>query len=196
MATSLSSHFSTPLSLQDFSMDPDIHRMHLAAHHMVRHLTAGMAMITCREALLVSISNNLKTAFIASVRVGTCIHVCKCTYHCLEASFRETLNEILKVCFPWIMYLTVQNMTTYMIHFTQKQENCTCLSRGKICKRIFLLYISFTLVLNLVLSFSISLSIFLFFHFQTPAEELKALIDQAAHQVSCMGHLFIHNTTV
>ena len=165
-------------------MDPDIHRMHLAAHHMVRHLTAGMAMITCREALLVSISNNLKTAFIASVRVGTCIHVCKCTYHCLEASFRETLNEILKVCFPWIMYLTVQNMTTYMIHFTQKQE------------KIFLLYISFTLVLNLVLSFSISLSIFLFFHFQTPAEELKALIDQAAHQVSCMGHLFIHNSTV
>ena len=55
-------------------MDPDIHRMHLAAHHMVRHLAAGMAMITCREALLVSISGNLKAAFLASmasVRVGS-----------------------------------------------------------------------------------------------------------------------------
>ena len=193
MATSLSSHFSTPLSLQDFSMDPDIHRMHLAAHHMVRHLTAGMAMITCREALLVSISNNLKTAFIASVRVGIHIHVCRCTYHCLEASFRETLNEILKVCFPWIMYLTVQIMTTYMIHFTQKQENCTCLSSGKSAKEFFCRSLLCSILLSLL---SISLSIFLFFHFQTPAEELKALIDQAAHQVSCMGHLFIHNSTV
>ena len=55
--------------MQDFSMDPDIHRMHLAAHHMVRHLTAGMAMITCREALLISIASNLKTAFTTAVRV-------------------------------------------------------------------------------------------------------------------------------
>ena len=37
--------------------------MRMAAHHMVRHLTAGMAMITCREPLCMSISNNLKQAF-------------------------------------------------------------------------------------------------------------------------------------
>ena len=53
--------------------------MHLAAHHMVRHLTAGMAMITCREALLVSIANNLKAAFVAAIRVGKTLVVCAIT---------------------------------------------------------------------------------------------------------------------
>ena len=56
--------------LQDFALDPDIHRMHLAAHHMVRHLTAGMALITCREPLLLSISTNLKTTFTNTLRVS------------------------------------------------------------------------------------------------------------------------------
>ena len=55
---------------QDFALDPDIHRMHLAAHHMVRHLTAGMALITCREPLLLSISTNLKAAFNNTLRVS------------------------------------------------------------------------------------------------------------------------------
>ena len=54
---------------QDFALDPDIHRMHLAAHHMVRHLTAGMALITCREPLLLSISTNLKATFTNTLRV-------------------------------------------------------------------------------------------------------------------------------
>ena len=48
---------------QDFALDPDIHCMHLVAHHMVRHLTAGVALITCREPLLLSISTNLKATF-------------------------------------------------------------------------------------------------------------------------------------
>lgn len=59
-----------PLSMQDFSLDPDIHRMHIAAHNMVRHLTAGMALITCREPLLMSISSNLKSAFTSAIRVS------------------------------------------------------------------------------------------------------------------------------
>ena len=59
-----------PSPLQDFALDPDIHRMHLAAHHMVRHLTAGMALITCREPLLLSISTNLKTTFTNTLRVS------------------------------------------------------------------------------------------------------------------------------
>jgi CCR4-NOT transcription complex subunit 1 len=37
--------------------------MRAAAHHMVRNLTAGMAMITCRDSLLLAMSNNLKNAF-------------------------------------------------------------------------------------------------------------------------------------
>jgi len=45
---------------KDFSLDFDENRMRVAAHHMVRNLTAGMAMITCRDHLLLSIKNNLK----------------------------------------------------------------------------------------------------------------------------------------
>ena len=45
---------------QDFALDHDENRMRQAAHHMVRNLTAGMAMITCRDHLLVSIKSNLK----------------------------------------------------------------------------------------------------------------------------------------
>ena len=59
---------------QDFALDPEVSRMHAAAVHMVRHLTAGMAMITCREPLLISISNNLKNAFSTVLRVSLIIN--------------------------------------------------------------------------------------------------------------------------
>jgi hypothetical protein len=36
---------------KDFALDHDENRMRQAAHHMVRNLTAGMAMITCRDHL-------------------------------------------------------------------------------------------------------------------------------------------------
>lgn len=47
---------------KDFALDPDENKMRTAARHMVRNLTAGMAMITCRDQILSSISTNLKTA--------------------------------------------------------------------------------------------------------------------------------------
>lgn len=40
---------------KDFALDPEEVRMRTAARHMVRNLTAGMAMITCRDQ--VSINN-------------------------------------------------------------------------------------------------------------------------------------------
>ena len=56
-------------------------RMHTAAVHMVRHLTAGMAMITCREPLLLSIGSNLKSAFSSVLRVRDMSEVKnKCMY--------------------------------------------------------------------------------------------------------------------
>merc|ERR1719309_1642421 len=45
---------------KDFSLDHDEKRMRIAAHQMVRNLTSGMAMITCRDHLLQSIKNHLK----------------------------------------------------------------------------------------------------------------------------------------
>ena len=76
----LSLSLPPPLSSpQDFALDPDIHRMHLVAHHMVRHLTAGMALITYREPLLLSIRTNLKATSAAKVYCTCmCTEVCTC----------------------------------------------------------------------------------------------------------------------
>lgn len=52
---------------KDFALDPDETKMRTAARHMVRNLTAGMAMITCRDQILASISSNLKNAFLMTV---------------------------------------------------------------------------------------------------------------------------------
>lgn len=55
---------------KDFALDPEEVRMRTAARHMVRNLTAGMAMITCRDQVLASISTNLKQAFLTAM-MGT-----------------------------------------------------------------------------------------------------------------------------
>lgn len=55
---------------KDFALDPEEARMRMAAHHMCRNMTAGMALITCREPLLISINNNIKTAFLTALRVS------------------------------------------------------------------------------------------------------------------------------
>ncbi|XP_048577201.1 CCR4-NOT transcription complex subunit 1 isoform X2 [Nematostella vectensis] len=55
---------------KDFALDPEESRMRAAAHHMVRFMTAGMALITCREPLLISINNNLRNSFLAALRTA------------------------------------------------------------------------------------------------------------------------------
>uniref|UniRef100_H2YFJ5 CCR4-NOT transcription complex subunit 1 n=1 Tax=Ciona savignyi TaxID=51511 RepID=H2YFJ5_CIOSA len=55
---------------KDFALDPEEFRMRTAAHHMVRNLTAGMALITCREQLLQSIISHLKQNFGQAIVVG------------------------------------------------------------------------------------------------------------------------------
>ena len=61
---------------KDFALDSEESRMRVAAHHMMRNLTAGMAMITCREPLLMSIATNLKNSFAAALRVGWTPSLC------------------------------------------------------------------------------------------------------------------------
>lgn len=53
---------------KDFALDPEENRMRAAAHHMMRYLTAGMAMITSRDHIFLAISGNLKTAFLTGLR--------------------------------------------------------------------------------------------------------------------------------
>ncbi|CAG9761528.1 unnamed protein product [Ceutorhynchus assimilis] len=56
---------------KDFALEPDEERMRLAAHHMVRNLTAGMAMITCRDQLLSSINTHMKQVLTANLPTPT-----------------------------------------------------------------------------------------------------------------------------
>uniref|UniRef100_A0A4W3H1Q2 CCR4-NOT transcription complex subunit 1-like n=1 Tax=Callorhinchus milii TaxID=7868 RepID=A0A4W3H1Q2_CALMI len=56
---------------KDFALDSEESRMRVAAHHMMRNLTAGMAMITCREPLLMSIATNLKNNFASAIRAAS-----------------------------------------------------------------------------------------------------------------------------
>lgn len=52
---------------KDFALDPDETRMRKAAHYMVRNLTAGMAMITCRDQLNTIIQKNIMSLFATSM---------------------------------------------------------------------------------------------------------------------------------
>ncbi|XP_052864292.1 CCR4-NOT transcription complex subunit 1 [Anopheles cruzii] len=52
---------------KDFALDPDEGRMRRSAHNMSRNLAAGMAMITCREQMLQTIQNSVKTGFMAAL---------------------------------------------------------------------------------------------------------------------------------
>ncbi|TSS60382.1 CCR4-NOT transcription complex subunit 1 [Bagarius yarrelli] len=56
---------------KDFALDSEESHMRVAAHHMMRNLTAGMAMITCREPLINNITTNLKNTFAAALRAPT-----------------------------------------------------------------------------------------------------------------------------
>lgn len=52
---------------KDFALDFDETRMRVTARSMARNLTAGMAMITYRDHLLLSIKNNLKNIMVMLV---------------------------------------------------------------------------------------------------------------------------------
>lgn len=52
---------------KDFALEADETRMRKAAHFMVRNLTAGMAMITCRDQLCNLIQTHIKSAFTTSI---------------------------------------------------------------------------------------------------------------------------------
>ncbi|CAL8088009.1 unnamed protein product [Calicophoron daubneyi] len=53
---------------KDFALDPDPNRMLYAARQMVRHLAAGMSLITAREALGMSLVTGLKNIMLGEVQ--------------------------------------------------------------------------------------------------------------------------------
>jgi len=46
-------------------MDPDDSHLRKAAHCMVRSLTSGLAMITCREQVIQTLTTNLRQHFMS-----------------------------------------------------------------------------------------------------------------------------------
>lgn len=50
-------------------MDPDDTHIRKAAHCMVRNLTSGLAMITCREQVIQTLTTNLKQHFLSALIV-------------------------------------------------------------------------------------------------------------------------------
>ena len=105
--------------LQDFSLDPDIHRMHTAAHHMVRHLTSGMALITCREPLLISISTALKTSFISALRVSqlaATTAIAAAAVLCLKLRIVELISVCLSSVLFWlvVIFVYIRTCTWYI----------------------------------------------------------------------------------
>uniref|UniRef100_T1GJ19 CCR4-Not complex component Not1 C-terminal domain-containing protein n=1 Tax=Megaselia scalaris TaxID=36166 RepID=T1GJ19_MEGSC len=53
---------------KDFALDHDENRMRIAAHHMVRNLASGMAMITCKDQLIQALTTNLRKAFVQNAQ--------------------------------------------------------------------------------------------------------------------------------
>lgn len=56
---------------KDFALDHDENRMRIAAHHMVRNLASGLAMITCKDQLIQALTANLRKAFAANGAPGS-----------------------------------------------------------------------------------------------------------------------------
>ena len=81
--------------LQDCALDPEEGRMRGAAHHMVRNMTAGMALITCREPLVISINNNLKKAFLGTLMVmrNLSLNFAKNVFECRIINIIYKVNE-------------------------------------------------------------------------------------------------------
>ncbi|KIH48044.1 hypothetical protein ANCDUO_21890 [Ancylostoma duodenale] len=55
---------------KDFALDPDENNMKKAAFHMMRAMTAGMAMITCRDPLAGTMMSLLQQSFTNSLRTS------------------------------------------------------------------------------------------------------------------------------
>uniref|UniRef100_A0A1I7U3B8 CNOT1_HEAT domain-containing protein n=1 Tax=Caenorhabditis tropicalis TaxID=1561998 RepID=A0A1I7U3B8_9PELO len=53
---------------KDFALDPEEQNLKAASFHMMRAMTAGMAMITCRDPLASTMHSNLAQAFSSSLR--------------------------------------------------------------------------------------------------------------------------------
>ena len=88
---------------KDFALDPDESRMCLAAHYLTRNLTAGMAMITCKDPLFVSITQALKTAFSAKPNISKDL---------IEATAHTIATDNIDLCTCFIQKTAIEKALT------------------------------------------------------------------------------------
>jgi len=100
---------------KDFALDPEETRMRTAAHHMVRNVTAGMSMITCREPLLVSLTNNIKSSLMTTLRVSPNGNMQQKEQ--LEQVAQSIANDNLELCCVFIQKTAVERA----LHETDKR---------------------------------------------------------------------------
>ena len=88
---------------KDFALDPDENRMCLAAHYLTRNLTAGMAMITCKDPLFVSITTALKNAFVAK---------CQISKDLIDATAHTVATDNIDLCCAFIQKTAIEKSLT------------------------------------------------------------------------------------
>lgn len=76
-SVTIACYTTVELLLKDFAMDPDEGRMRKAAHLMVQSLAGSLALVTCKDPLRVSMTNNLRQLLVVRSRGHNC------TYHTL-----------------------------------------------------------------------------------------------------------------
>jgi len=87
---------------KDFAMDPEENRMRTGAQLMMRHLAAGMAMITSRDHIFITISTNLRIAFLAAIRGSANNQQVRKNYHifCIwdKVNFNSASSSLQFLC--------------------------------------------------------------------------------------------------
>ena len=70
---------------QDFALDPEENRMCIAARNMVRFMTAGLALVSVRDSMLVYIANMIKNSFTSTLGVSKSYE--KQIYQCVQGKW-------------------------------------------------------------------------------------------------------------
>jgi len=94
---------------KDYALDPDEGRMRVAAHNMMRYLTAGMAMITSRDHIYIAINTNLKQTFTSQVRGASSNQQLKDS---IEQACSVLANENMELACVFIQKAAVEKAIT------------------------------------------------------------------------------------
>lgn len=82
---------------KDFALEPDAAPMLMSARQMVRHLSAGISLITAREALSMSLVNNLKVIILSSIQSASVQEK-----EAVEWIAMSVVNKLMYACLAYV----------------------------------------------------------------------------------------------